>query len=116
MMSMNILDASKIITDECSMKILAGSFNDPKTANELSVKFEIPLDICYRKIRVLETFGLLECVEKIGTSNGRRVKLYRSLVKDGCLFYEKGKLRVCLKFIKNQMIDFDESWDVLEMV
>jgi len=113
---MNILDASKIITDEYYIKILSGAFHDPITADELSVKFEIPIDICYRKIRVLETFGLLECVEKIRTSNGRRVKLYRSLVKDGCLFFEKGKLRVCLNFITNQMMDFDESWNILEMV
>ena len=116
MKGMSVLEVSKIITDEYSMKILAGAFNDPKTASELSIKFEIPIAACYRKIRILENFGLLECTDKMLPQDGRGVKLYRSLVKDAFLFYESGKLRVCLNHVKNQKVDFDETWDALNII
>lgn len=115
MCPINALNASKMLADEYIMKILAASFKFPKSAQELSMKFSIPIAVCYRKIRDLESIGLLECVDKVLTQDGRRVKLYRSQLKGAYLFFERGKLRVRLDLTNVPKIDFDETWDALEL-
>lgn len=114
MTQVNALDASKIFADEYAMRILAGSFKFPKSAQELSNKFSIPIAVCYRKIHDLETNGLLECVDKMLTQDGRRVKLYRSQLKGAYIFFEHGKLRVCMNLTKIPEMNFDQTLDMLE--
>jgi len=116
MSQVNVLDASKILADEYTLKILAGSFKEPKSVQELSTKFNIPIAVCYRKIHDLETSGFLECVDKILTQEGRRVKLYRSQLKGAYIFFEHGKLRVHLSLTSVPRIEFDETWDALGLV
>lgn len=115
MSDLNILNASKMLADEYAMKILAGSFRIPKSAHDLSDNYDIPLAACYRKIHDLEKAGLLECVDKVLTQEGRRVKVYRSQLKGAYLFYENGKLRIHMDLTKYHNTDFDETWDVLEL-
>ncbi|MFW9876930.1 MAG: ArsR family transcriptional regulator [Candidatus Thorarchaeota archaeon] len=115
MSDINIIDASRMLTDEYAMKILAGSFHYPKSAQELSKRFNIPIAACYRKIHDLEESGFLECVEKVLSKDGRRVRLYRSQLKGAYLFFENGKLRVCLNLTKVPMVEYDETVDILQM-
>ena len=56
--SMDIFEASQLITDKYSVRILVGTTKKPKSAIELSEKFGIPIAACYRKIRELERSGL----------------------------------------------------------
>ena len=116
MSQVNVLDASKILADVYTLRILAGSFKEPKSVQELSTKFNIPIAVCYRKIHELETTGFLECVDKILTQEGRRVKLYRSQLKGAYIFFEQGKLRVHLSLTKVPRVDFDETWDALSLI
>ncbi len=116
MNDVNVLDASKIFADEYALKILSGSFKEPKSAQDLSNNFNIPIAVCYRKIHDLEVSGFLECVDKILTQEGRRVKLYRSQLKGAYIFFEHGKLRVHLSLTKVPQVDFDETWDALGLV
>lgn len=110
----NVLDASKVFGDENSLKILADSFHVPRSAQELSEKFKIPIAVCYRKIHDLEANGFLECVDKVLTQSGRRVRLYRSQLKGAYIYYEQGRLRVHLDLTKVPTVNFDETWDALE--
>ena len=116
MTQVDVLDASKILSDEYALKILAGSFKEPKSAQELSLKFDIPIAVCYRKIHDLETSGFIDCVDKILTQEGRRVRLYRSQLKGAYIFFEQGKLRVRLSLTKVPQIEFDETWDALSFI
>lgn len=115
MSDMSIIDASKMLTDEYTMKILAGSFHLPKSVQELSQIYDIPIAACYRKIHDLEDSGLIECVQKILTKDGRRVRLYRSQLKGAYLFFENGKLRVCLNLTTVPLKEYDETWDILKV-
>ena len=61
---MDIFEASHMITDKYSVRILVGTAKKPKSAIELSEKYGIPIAACYRKIKELERAGLLRCVER----------------------------------------------------
>lgn len=99
--------------DEYNIKILAASFKIPKSAQELSTKFDIPIAACYRRIHELEESRLLECTERILNRNGKRVKLYQSKVKGLYLYYENGKLRVRMETTGSNQTE-DETWDDME--
>jgi hypothetical protein len=115
MINLDVINVSKMLSDEYIMKILAGSFKVPKSARDLSIKYDIPLAACYRKIHDLEQLGLLECIDKILTQEGRRVKMYRSQLKGAYLFYENGKLKIHMDITNFRKTDFDATWDVLNM-
>ena len=80
----------------------------------MSLKFDIPIAACYRRIRELEMTGMLQCAERILSSKGKRVKLYRSQVKGVYLFYESGKLRVRMDLTSLPGQNVDETWNALE--
>jgi len=64
---MNPLEASQLLTDEYSAKILLATYKRKISAQEISSLYGIPIAACYRKIRSLEEAGLIECVERILT-------------------------------------------------
>ena len=97
---MNPLFISKIFSDGDTIKMLSESYNRPISVHELSIKFDIPIAGCYRRIRELERAGLVECVDTCISPKGKKVKLYQSDVKNGFITFFNGELRV--KFYKNQ--------------
>lgn len=107
---MNPLKVSKLLADEYNVKILAATFKDSKSAQELSLKFDIPIAACYRRIRELEMTGMLQCSDRILSQKGKRVKLYRSQVKGVYLFYESGRFRVKLDMANLPTNNLDETW------
>ena len=111
---MDALNASKLLTDEYVMKILAATFKEPKSAQELSLRFKIPIAVCYRKIHELEAVGLLECVDRVLTREGKRVRLYQSQVINAYMFFQKGKLRVKLELSSFPTREIDTTWNALE--
>ena len=103
---MDIFDASQLITDKYSVRILVGTTKKPKSAIELSEKFGIPIAACYRKIRELEKAGLLRCVERRLTRKGKRVSMYISQLKTAYLFFENGRLRMRFQLTNGAVNDF----------
>ena len=88
------IEVSKTITDEYCAKILIATYQKPKSAIELSNKFEIPIAACYRRIHSLEALGLIRCVDSVLTKKGKHIKVYKSQLKSAYIFFERGKLRV----------------------
>ncbi|MCK5547844.1 MAG: helix-turn-helix transcriptional regulator [Thermoplasmata archaeon] len=91
---MDPIEASQLITDEYSAKILIATFKRKLSAQGLSEKCGIPIAACYRKIRTLIDSGLLEEVDRILTQKGKRKSIYTSRLKSALIFYEGGKLKV----------------------
>ena len=104
------IEASKMITDEYSAKILVATYKKPKSAIELSHRFGIPIAACYRRIHLLEKFGLLVCVDKVLTQKGKRIKIYLSQLKNAYIFFEKGKLRVRFELKTGGVENFGGEW------
>ncbi|MHC4183722.1 MAG: ArsR/SmtB family transcription factor [Planctomycetota bacterium] len=111
---MNQIEASKIITDEYTVKILVATYKKPKSALELSHRFGIPMAACYRRIHLLEKFGLLVCVDKVLTQKGKRVRIFLSQLKTAYIFFEKGKLRVRFELKTGSVENFGGEWTPLD--
>ena len=107
---MDPLEASKIITDEYSAKILVATYKKAKSAIELSNRFDIPIAACYRRIRFLEKVGLIRCVDSVLTQKGKRVRIYLSQLKNAYIFFEHGRLRVRFELKAGVIEDFGGDW------
>ena len=97
-------DISRLLTDEYAERILVATQVQPRSVQEISDKYDIPIAACYRKIHELEAAGFLRVAEIVTTPKGKTMKLYRSLLRSAQLVYENGVFRV--KF------DFDYEKDI----
>lgn len=111
---MDPLEASRLITDEYSAKILVATYKKAKSAIELSREYGIPIAACYRRIHALEKAGLLSCVERALTQKGKRISLYMSQLRNAYIFFENGKLRVRFQLASGVTQDFGGDWKALE--
>ncbi|HEY3419838.1 MAG TPA: helix-turn-helix domain-containing protein [Methanomassiliicoccales archaeon] len=110
---MHALETSRILTEEYSAKILLATMGKPKSAFELSEKLGVPIAACYRKIKILEDSGLINCVERRLTQAGKRISLYKSNVKNAQIVFERNKIRANIELIdgtsQNSTFDVDMS-------
>lgn len=113
---MNPLEASQLLTDEYSAKILLATYKRSISAQEISSKYGIPIAACYRKIRILEEVGLIECVDRILTQKGKRKNLYTSRLKEAFIFFENGKLRARFHLATGTIKDFGGEWNGIDFV
>jgi len=90
---MEALQVTQTIMDEYSARILLGTFDRPASAIDLSRRFGVPIAACYRRIKELETLGLVSCEPGESARNGRGILLYRSRLKSVRIAFEDGKLR-----------------------
>ncbi len=108
---MHAVQASKIITDEYSAKILVCTLRRPRTALEISRDYGIPIAACYRRIRMLEKLGLLRCVERRLTSEGKRIAVYSSMLKGAYIYLENGVLKARFELMDGKAEDYSVEWD-----
>ncbi len=67
--------------DDFTKKILMGLSHSPKCPSELSRIYDIPIAICYERIRFLETRGTIEQVLTLFTRKGKALRFYQLSVK-----------------------------------
>lgn len=67
-----------LMMDRQAKQILMGTFFQSKSINELSEKFDIPMDMCYQKVQALERLGMLICDNSIPIPRDESIKYYRS--------------------------------------
>ena len=91
-------DISRLLTDEYAERILVATQSAPRSVQEISDRYDIPIAACYRKIHELEGAGFLRCAEIVTTPKGKTMKLYRSLLRSAQLVYEGGVFRVKFEF------------------
>lgn len=109
---MHALETSKLLTEEYSAKILLATMGRPKSAFELSEKLGIPIAACYRKIRALETAGLLVCAERRLTQSGKRMSMYKARVMNAQIIFEKNKIKARLEMIDGTTEDYNYDIDM----
>jgi len=90
---MNPLKALKFFADGDTLKILAECYVTPLSVKELSIKYDIPIAGCYRRVRALEKSGLIKCVEERLSDKGKIVKIYRSSMKSAYISFSQGNMR-----------------------
>jgi len=113
---MDPLEASRLVTDEYSAKILVATFKKAKSAIDLSREYGIPIAACYRRIHALERAGLIRCTERALTQKGKRISLYMSQLKNAYIFFENGRLRVRFQLATGITRDFGGDWKAVDVV
>lgn len=111
----NLLTVSQLMTDPYAVKILVATVRAPKCAQDISDHYGIPIAACYRRIRDLEKFGLIECTERKLSQQGKRVAYYISLVKTVHIFYEEGKLKVKFEMKDGSYGSRNDGWHNIEL-
>lgn len=93
------IEIAQLLTDRYAAKILIATSRRAKSAIEISEQFGIPLAQCYRRIHDLEKAGLIKAVDRVLTREGKRIYLYKALVKSVQIYYEGTKMKVRLKLV-----------------
>ncbi|MBX8632363.1 MAG: winged helix-turn-helix domain-containing protein [Thermoplasmata archaeon] len=102
---------SQLLTDEYAARILTAVMKVPRSAQQLSASYGIPIAACYRRIRLLEKYGLIECRERRLSQQGKRISYYISTVKNAYIFFEGGRLRVRLDLVSGATREFEDKSD-----
>lgn len=110
--SVDLLGKSRLLTDEYAVKILMATVRSPRNAQQISEQFGIPIAACYRRIRDLETAGMLRCTERRLSKQGRRVCFYVSCVRKAALQYENGRLKVRFTMLND---GHDDDWQDVDL-
>lgn len=66
------------LADRVSSKIMARTFDEARTVEEISSSEGIPLSTCYRRMQALLDAGLLVIERIVITGSGKRYTMYRS--------------------------------------
>src|SRR5437899_11268325 len=111
---MDPLEASRLVTDEYSAKILVATFKKPKSAIDLSREYGIPIAACYRRIHALERAALIRCAECALTQKGKRISLYMSQLKNASILVENDRLRVRFQPATDMTKDFGGDWTAVD--
>lgn len=98
-------EISRLLTERYSAKILLATTRKPRTALELSDSLGIPIAACFRKIKLLEDAGLIVCVERRLTPEGKRFSLFRSKVTDAEIVLERNKVRARIEMFDGSTQD-----------
>ncbi|MFT4948154.1 MAG: putative ArsR family transcriptional regulator, partial [Natronomonas sp.] len=70
------VDVLRTLGNKYSAEILEAA-EEPRSAQELSDKLDIPIATCYRRIDELTEHGLLELHDNVLSEDRRRIKVYR---------------------------------------
>ena len=106
----DLLKTSQLLTDEYSVKILVATIRIPKSAQEISDLYGIPIAACYRRIRDLEEEGLIVCTERRLSRQGKRVSYYLSMLKSAFVYFESGHLKVKFELKTGGADQYGTDW------
>ena len=101
-----------MLTDEYAVKILVATVRSPRSAQQISEQYGIPIAACYRRIRDLELAGLIACTERRLSRQGKRVCFYVSRVRTAALEFDNGRLKV--RFTMKDDVP-DQGWQDVDL-
>jgi predicted transcriptional regulator len=109
---MDNLRIAQIMMDEYNIKILAATSHKPKSAREIAFLFDIPMASCYRKIKELLGAGLIRIDGTELSSDGKRYKIYKSLIDCVTLVYEHGQMRMKIDMTTKAPIEIVQDMSI----
>ena len=73
-------------SNEYHAKILSAAYQKPRSVEELSILFDIPVEVCHMKVSLLKNAGLLKVVAKIQKKSGEIIDFYKYQESASCAF------------------------------
>jgi len=96
----------KALSDPYAQKILTSSYYSPTSIPDMSIKLNINIKSCYRKVKLLEKLGLIEKVGTKLTIEGKRVALYRSKLSQMAIEMRGSRVIIRLK-VDESIVKYD---------
>ena len=101
-----MIDATEVFMDDDSEKIILSTYNIPRTPQQLSELFGIPIARCFEKVRKLEKMGLLRSQGKVLTRKGKPTDVYKSNLENAYVYLDNGRIKVRFEIAVNMAQDF----------
>jgi predicted ArsR family transcriptional regulator len=92
---MEAVELLRVLGNKYNAEILRAT-NEPKSAQELSDKLEIPIATSYRRIEELTEADLLELSGREFSDEGRRTKVYRRNVNSLEIVFDEENIDVAM--------------------
>lgn len=110
----NARDADLIRTlgSKYSVEIL-GATNEPRSAQELSERLDVPIATCYRRIEELTEAGLLELEDSVLSDDHRRVDVYRRGVDELTVVFGEDGFDIDVEERSRVKNKIDDAWRTL---
>jgi len=108
-MKMIALGIPWLVVDKYVGRILVGTYSKAKSAKQLSEEFNIPIFLCYNRIRLLERAGLIKCVGKRLNRKGREVGIFKSELKKATVFYRSDSVKVRFEFASGLVRELEKE-------
>ncbi len=83
-----------ILVDNYAKRILVACYYKPKPVQRLSWMYDIPIAAAYRKVHELEGAGFLKVAKKERSRRGKRVKLYKTTLREAVIRFKDGKFQI----------------------
>lgn len=87
-------DILNTIADEYSRNIILSIITKPKSIEEIAKDEQIPISTCYRRVRDLETHGIIRLRETVITEEGKKIMRYGSSLKSATISIEPGEVTI----------------------
>lgn len=101
---------ASLVTDPYNLRVLKAITWKAKSAQEISAEdHDIPIASCYRALRRLTDAGLADVTEKVLTSKGKRMSIYKSCVRSYVIDWERGKLLARVQFVNGSTQTLGEA-------
>lgn len=101
----NAKSVIEALCDRYSRKIILSIISDAKSIEEIRFEQNIPVSTCYRRIRFLETEGIIKKDETIITAEGKKLARYISLLKRATISFETGQSDVKIEVNKPDKLE-----------
>ena len=101
-----MIDATEFFMDDDAERIILSTYNIPRTAEQVSQLFGIPIARCFEKMKRLEKMGILRSTGKVLTKKGSQVDVYQSVLEDVYVYLSNGKVKVRFEVAVNMAQDF----------
>jgi hypothetical protein len=112
----NPVTVLNLISDRHTSKILICTYKSPRSILSISEENDIPIAVCYRKVRLLEKLGFLKCVGKKSKKSGKVSKLYQSQITHAHFFLEKGTFRARIQLAEGLVDDLGGGWSLVDEI
>ncbi len=98
----DLSDRVELLTDEYAKKILAGCYQHPMTAQQLSWEYNMPIAATYRRLNDLEEAGFIEEVEI--EEGGNKASSYKTSLEKAVLTFRDGEFSIKLKLDEEEVV------------
>jgi len=102
---MDTFDTFRMMLDQHSSRILSLTEKQALNAAELSEALNIPIAACYRRIRMLKNAGMLKEVDRVLSTGGKSVAVYRSVLESAEVVLKDGRLQITIKADGEDSVD-----------